>query len=54
MMFRASSSHVWSPAGLPATLYGDPGAIRMHHQGGDLRDATALRSGSLAGMMLPG
>ena len=33
-MFRASSSHVWSPAGLPATLLAMPGAIRMHHQRG--------------------
>ena len=35
-MFRAFSSHVWSPAGLPATLFASAGAVRAHHQGGDL------------------
>ena len=53
-MFRALSSHVWSPAGLPATLLAMPGAIGLHHQRGRSRDATGLRSGSLAGMTLPG
>ena len=48
MMFRALSFHVWSPAGLPATLKAVPGRSGCTISAA-IFAATALRSGSLAG-----
>ena len=52
-MFRASSSHVWSPVPRPATLLARPARSGCTING-TIREATRLRSGWFAGIWLFG